>query len=96
MAVDMTQALSLTKARLNRLASDTSTDTYLTARLDAAAQELEGVGIHLTDSSDDLVLLVDMAVWQYQSRDQQAGMPDWLRLRRRERWLREGVSGDDS
>ena len=40
---------------------------------------------------DDLMLVVDMAVYQYQNRDSNAGMPEWLRLRRRERWLKEGA-----
>ena len=92
MAVDTTQALALVKTRLNRLPSDTLLDGYFTARINSAIQELEGTGIHLTDSAEDLLLVVDYTVWQYQSRDSAAGMPDWLRLRRRERWVREGVS----
>ena len=81
--------LALVKARLNRLPSDTTLDGYLAARIDAAAEELEGKGIHLTDSTEDAVLLTDYAVYQYSARDQAGGMPDWLRLRIRERWLRE-------
>ena len=82
--------LSLVKSRLNRLASDTSLDEYLTARVTAAEKELEAIGIHLSaDAPDDLMLLVDYTVWQYQNRDKPGGMPDWLRLKRRERWLRE-------
>jgi hypothetical protein len=94
-AVDTAQALALVKARLNRTQGDTSLDDYLDARIEGAKAELARVGIELTDSADDLVLLVDYAVWQYQSRDKPEGMPEWLRLRRRERWLAE-VSGDDS
>ena len=92
MAVDTTQALALVKTRLNRLQSDTTLDAYFTARISAAIQELEGTGIRLTDSAEDLLLVVDYTVWQYQNRDSAAGMPDWLRLRRRERWIREGVA----
>lgn len=91
--VDMTVALSLVKTRLNRPAADTSLDDYLQARLEAAAGELSRVGITLTDSSEDLMLLVDTTVWQYQNRDKPGGMPDWLRLRRRERWLQENRRG---
>ena len=93
MAVNTETALSLVKARLNRLAADTSLDTYFTQRINAAAAELEGTGISLTDSADDLMLLVDYTVWQYQNRDSAGAMPDWLRLRRRERWLREPRTG---
>ena len=84
-------ALGLVKARLNRMASDTSLDGYFTQRIEAAANELEGTGIRLTDSADDLMLLVDYSVWQYQNRDSAGAMPDWLRLRRRERWLRQNA-----
>ena len=95
MALDMTAALGIVKARLNRLPSDTSLDEYLSARIEAAANELTKIGITLDDSTDDLMLVVDTAVWQYSNRDKPGGMPDWLRLRRRERWLREGVVNDD-
>ena len=98
MAGTTNTALSLVKQRLNRLAADTSLDDYFTQRIAAAEAELAGVGISLTDSADDLMLLVDYTVWQYQNRDSAGGMPDWLRLRRRERWLRQTreASGDDS
>lgn len=91
MAVNETLALSLVKARLNRLQSDTTLDSYLQARVRAAVDNLEGIGIRLEDSDEDLMLVVDMTVWEYQNRDQAGGMPDWLRLRRRERWIRSGV-----
>lgn len=93
MGVNTTQALALVKARLNRVQGDTSLDDYLVARIDAAAEELTRIGIALTDSVDDLMLVVDTAVWQYQNRDKPGGMPDWLRLRRRERWLKTRGDG---
>lgn len=83
-------ALDLVKVRLNRLRTDTSLDQYLRARIDAVVEELGKTGIHLTESWDDLMLVVDMTVFQYQNRDQPGSMPEWLRLRRRERWLKEG------
>lgn len=90
-AVDNTQALSLVKARLNRLSTDTTLDVYLTARIMAAEQALEATGIVLTASVADLMLVVDYTVWEYQNRDKPGSMPDWLRLRRRERWVQQGV-----
>lgn len=90
-AVDNTQALSLVKARLNRLPSDTTLDEYLAARIMAAEQAIEATGIVLTTSVADLMLLVDYTVWEYQNRDKPGSMPDWLRLRRRERWVQQGV-----
>ena len=89
MTVNTEVALSLVKSRLNRMAADTSLDEYFRQRIDAAAAELRGIGISLTDSADDMMLLVDTTVWQYQNRDSAGGMPEWLRLRRRERWLRQ-------
>lgn len=92
MAVNKDAALAMVKARLNRVGGDTTLDAYFTARIDAAVQELEATGINLTDSPGDLMLVVDSAVWAYQNRDKDAGAPDWLRLRRRERWIQEGVA----
>lgn len=80
-------ALNLVKARLDYLPGNTTKDEYLKARIDAAARELEQNGIHLMDTTQDTMLLVDMTVWQYQNRDKQTGMPDWLRIKRRERFL---------
>lgn len=90
MEYDVTVALQMVKARLNRLPSDTSLDEYLTMRLEAVVEEYAGNGVALDETSvSDTMLLVDTAVWQYQNRDSNAGMPDWLRLRRRERWLHD-------
>ncbi len=90
MAINMTQALALMKARMNRLEGDTSLDTLFQHFLQAACLELEGAGITLQDNARDMDLVINTAVWHYQSRDSQAGMPEWLRLQRRERWLCEG------
>ena len=86
-AINTLMALDLVKQRLNRL--DTALDEYLSARIDAAVTDLEKTGITLTDTIGDLMLVVDYTVWAYANRDAQTGMPDWLRLRRRERWLQE-------
>lgn len=87
--IDPTTALSLMKTRLNRLSGDTSLDGLFGTMLEAAEQELEKTGIVLNDTAQDMMLVVNTAVWHYQSRDSQAGMPDWLRLQRRERWLNQ-------
>ena len=89
MWVSTETALGLVKSRLNRMAVDTSLDDYFRQRIAAAVAELEGTGISLTGSPDDLMLVVDYTVWQYQNRDSAGSMPEWLRLRRRERWLRQ-------
>lgn len=86
---DLNMALDLVKTRINRMGADTSQDDYIMQRIEAAAEELKRTGITLTDSTDDLMLLVDFTVWKYQNRDKAAGMPEWLRLARRERWLQQ-------
>lgn len=81
-------ALMMVKTRLNRLLTDTSLDQYLTARINAAEQEINAMQAYpLDDSTADLLLCVDYAVWQYQNRDQAAGMPEWMRYRLRCRFL---------
>ena len=85
--MDMEMALGLVKARLTRPPGDTALDEYLKKRIEGAAAKLKRMGIHLTESADDMMFLVDYTVWQYQNRDKPDDMPDWLRLDRRERWL---------
>ncbi len=97
MAHNAATALALLKTRLNRPAGDALLDVHLAARLVAADEAMARAGIHLLeDSTDDTMLLVDFAAWQYQSRDKPGGMPEWLRLARRERWLAERVTTDDA
>ena len=86
-SVNMSLALELTRQRLNRL--DHLLDEYLTHRIQAAADDLTGRGIHLGDKEGDLMLLIDYAVWQYGSRDQTGELPPWLRKRINNRWLEE-------
>ena len=89
--VDETQALQLMKTRLNRPAADTSLDSYLGFRVSAAVEKLNAMMPEkLTGSVDDLMLVVDYAVWQYQDRDKNTGDPPWLRQRLRERHLQRG------
>jgi len=95
MAYTETTVLGIVKARLNRLASDTSLDDYLRKRIEAADAELARVGIKLVAGNvDDEVLLADYVVWRHQNRDKNTGMPEWLRLARRERWLKERGNND--
>ena len=89
MAINIYNALTLVKSRLDRMGANTQLDNYFTSRIEAAAAELEGAGISLTDSADDLMLLVDYTVWQYKNRDSAGDMPKWLLRKRLERLLRE-------
>lgn len=91
-------ALPIMKTRLHRLAGDTSLDeTALLPRLRGAVLVLKKNGIRLTDSIDDVDLLVDYAVWRYQNRDQPGEMPAWLKKLRWERFLTDKLEeGDES
>lgn len=89
--MDVGMALKLVKARLNKLSTpdgSAALDPYLEKRIEAKVQELAGNGITVGDTADDLLLVVDGVVWDYQNRDKSTGMPEWLRLKRRERWLK--------
>ena len=86
---DLAQALAMVKARLNRL--DAALDEYLKARIRAAYDTMTGWGIHPDLSKyGDMMFLVDLAVYQYNNRDSDAGEPIWLRKRKNDRWLMEG------
>lgn len=89
MAFDVLSAVRLFKTRKDMLPGLHPRDEYITARVNAVVNELERTGIHLTDSMDDMLLVVDMAVWRYNNRDHAGSVPDWLRVRRRERWLQD-------
>ena len=95
MAYDTTTTLELVKARLNRLTTDTTLDEYLNKRIEAAVKELARSGITLDDAVlDDVMLCVDYVAWQHQNRDKPGSMPEWLRLRRRERWIAQRTEGE--
>lgn len=95
MAYTEATVLGIVKARLNRLASDASLDDYLKKRIEAADAEFARIGIKLVAGNvDDEVLLADYVEWRYKNRDKNAGMPEWLRLARRERWLKERGKSD--
>jgi len=86
--------LGIVKARLNRPPGDTLLDDYLNTRIEAARLELAGEGIRI-DMKDvrDQVFLADTVVWHYQNRDVGSAMPNWLRRKRRERWLQQQRGG---
>ncbi len=81
-------ALGIVKQRLGRL--DTALDEYLAKIIESSEMELRRKGVDLQDDTDDLMLLTDHSVWRYQCRDKPDGMPKWLALRIRERWLATG------
>lgn len=84
-------ALILLKARLDRAGVSTPAplESYWTARIEAAAQELEKKGIILEDTASDNMLVADLAAERTMSRDKPGGLPLWLETQIRERWLKE-------
>ena len=88
-SAQMTTALALLKARLNRASSDTTLDDYLTPRLQATYEELSAVqGITIdADSINELMFWVDATAYAYQNRDKPGTIPAWMQLQRRELFL---------
>jgi len=66
---------------------------YLHRRLEAAAQQLQREGIVLEDTTRDTMLLVDLAAWQHQNRDNPGATPAWLRAEKRNRWIQQREAG---
>lgn len=89
MAINVETAVALVKQRKDMMPGISQRDEYIEMRVKSVISELEGKGIHLVDTESDLMLVVDMAVWQYNNRDNMAAPPMWLTLARRERWLND-------
>lgn len=89
MAYNESIVLGILQTRLDRggLAVPESQLEYWKQRVMAADAELERQGIHLQDDIDDNVFLADIVAWKINNRDKPGGMPDWLRLQMRERWI---------
>lgn len=66
---------------------DTAKEAYIKARIEAAAQELEGEGVTITSSMGDLLLIVDLTVYNYSNRDKNEPQPRWLRQKITRRFL---------
>lgn len=95
MAINVETVVALVKQRKDMMTGISQRDDYITARVNAVISEMAGKGIHLVDDPADVMLAVDMTVWQYNNRDQSGAMPEWLRLARRERWLNDRKINED-
>lgn len=89
MAISIETALLMVKQRKDMMTGIHQRDDYYTERIKATISELESKGIHLVDDPADLMLVVDMTVWQINNRDKPGGTPEWLTQARRERWLND-------
>lgn len=88
--------LGLVRDRLDYAPGFTARDGQLRNRIDGVIRELERKGIRVIPEGeadiaeiDDVLLVVDMTVWQQNNRDKAESDPPWLRQRLRDRWLSE-------
>lgn len=79
--------LSMLRARLDEPPHEL--DDFLRGIIDGVIEELDASGIHIRDNSRDIMFVTDMSAWKYSCRDKAEGMPEWLRIARRERYLQE-------
>lgn len=79
--------LTMLRARLDEPPHEL--DEFLRSLIFGVIAELESTGIHIRDDARDLMFVTDMTAWKYSCRDKAEGMPEWLRLARRERYLQE-------
>lgn len=91
MMPNMEIAYQMLLARLDRAGTQPpeALAVYLRKRLDSAVTQLESAGIVLADTPQDLMLIVDLAAWQEQNRDNSSGTPNWLRTQIRNRWIQQ-------
>lgn len=80
-------ALRMLKYRKDRMMDDTSRDEYYQQRIQEAISTVEGRGIVLRDTPEDLMLVVDIASEYDANRDKQTGEPAWLRQKLMRRWM---------
>ena len=96
MAYARATVLELVKDRLDYLPEFTARDGRLLDRINGVVRELrrKGIEVEAGDSGeiaeiDDVLLVVDMVVWQHHNRDKGEADPLWLRQRLRDRWIGE-------
>lgn len=73
--------------------STTAYDERLTQYLEYAKAEITRQGATLTDSIDDMQLVVSYAAWTWRRRDNGEGMPRMLRYALNNRILQEKANG---
>ncbi len=98
----MSEPLELLKLDLG--IKNPSKDEYFNALIDAAIKELQRKGIRLNlNETDDIMLVVDYAAWQYRRRtwdksalqQENAPLPQNLQLRIRNRIIRGRAIGKE-
>lgn len=65
-------------------------DLYLLELIKAVITELrEENGIHVKDTSQDIMFVTDICAWRYSNRDKQEEMPKWLKEMLKGRYMQE-------
>ena len=94
MGYSIDTALALVKDRRDEMPGFTARDARILDRIKGVIRSLERMGVHVIlegsediEEMDDLMLVVDMTVWQIANRDKAEDDPPWLRRRLRNRWF---------
>lgn len=91
--MDNSTLLALLKADLDLLTVPAEREAYLTQQLEAAKSMIEREGVTLTDSAEDMQLIVMYAAWLYRKRNSGEGMPRMIRYALNNRILHERGRG---
>ena len=71
--------MALLKADLDLLTVPKEREAYLTQQIEAAKSMIQREGITLTDTPEDIQLVVMYAAWLYRKRNTGEGMPRMIR-----------------
>lgn len=71
--------MALLKADLDLLSVPKEREAYLTQQIEAAKSMIQREGITLTDTPEDIQLVVMYAAWLYRKRNTGEGMPRMIR-----------------
>ena len=89
MAINVETAVKMFKQAKDMMQGINAKDDYIVARIEDVISDLKTDGIHLVDTASDLMLVVDIAVWRYNSRDKNEPMKKELKDRKNTRWLKD-------
>ena len=77
--MDNSTLMALLKADLDLLTVPKEREAYLTQQIEAAKSMIQREGITLTDTPEDIQLVVMYAAWLYRKRNTGEGMPRMIR-----------------
>lgn len=89
MGINVDMAVAMVKQRKDMLQTANPKDLYIEMRVKETIGELRDMGIHLVDAPQDMMLVVDIAVWKYNNRDKSQAEPQWLRDAKNTRWIND-------